>query len=82
MENLGLDRIASAAQNIGKIDNSRNNVTNEIHLTMNLPNVTNYDEFIERAPYDLVHNKNFVGAMQAATVGEMSGGSTLRKYRV
>lgn len=82
MENLGLDRIASAAQNIGKNDNSRNNVTNEIHLTMNLPNVTNYDEFIERAPYDLVHNKNFVGAMQAATVGEMSGGSTLRKYRV
>lgn len=82
MENLGLDRIASAAQNIGKVDNSRNNVTNEIHLTMNLPNVTNYDEFIERVPHDLMHNKNFVGAIQAATVGEMSGGSSLRKYRV
>lgn len=82
MENLGLDRIASAAQNIGKIDNSRNNVNNEIHLTMNLPNVTNYEEFIQRVPYDLMHNKNFVGAMQAATVGQAAGGSTLRKYRV
>ena len=54
----------------------------DIHLTMNLPNVTNYDEFIKRVPHDLVHNKNFVGAIQAATVGQMSGGSSLRKYRV
>ncbi|MCI9168652.1 MAG: phage tail tape measure protein [Dorea sp.] len=81
--NLGAENLKSAMQNISKINNTNNsNVNNEIHLTMNLPNVTNYDEFIERAPHDLMHNKNFVGAIQAATVGEMSGGSMLRKYRV
>lgn len=81
--NLGAENLKSAEQNISKINNTNNsNVNNEIHLTMNLPNVTNYDEFIKRVPNDLMHNKKFVGAMQAMTVGEMSGGSTLRKYRV
>lgn len=82
--NLGAENVKSAVQSISKINNTNNNnsnVTNEIHLTMNLPNVTNYEEFIERVPYDLMHNKNFVGAMQAATVGQAAGGSSLAKYK-
>ena len=78
--NSGAANLKTAMQNINNIKN--NTVSNsEVHLTMNFPNVTNYDEFIERVPHDLMHNKNFVGAIQAATVGEMSGGSSLRKYR-
>lgn len=78
--NAGLEHIDSAIHEISKM---RNNMVNnsEVHLTMNLPNVTNYDEFIERVPYDLVHNKKFVGAIQAMTVGEISGGSSLAKYK-
>lgn len=79
--NLGAESLKTAMQNISNIKNN-NVANNEIHLTMNLPNVTNYDEFMERVPHDLMHNKNFVGAIQAATVGEMSGGSSLRKYRI
>ena len=77
MENLGLDRIASAAQNIGKIDNSKNNITNEFHMSFTLPNVKNADDIIT----ELQHSKRFENVVQAMTVGEMSGGSSLRKYR-
>ena len=77
MENLGLDRIASAAQNIGKVDNSKNNITNEFHMSFTLPNVKNADDIIT----ELQHSKRFENVVQAMTVGEMSGGSSLRKYR-
>lgn len=78
--NLGTENLKSAMQNISNVKNNMVN-NSEIHLTMNLPNVTSYDEFIKRVPHDLMHNKNFVGAIQAATVGEAAGGSSLRKYR-
>lgn len=78
MENLGLDRIASAAQNIGKVDNSKNNITNEFHMSFTLPNVKNADDIIT----ELQHSKRFENVVQAMTVGEMSGGSSLRKYRI
>lgn len=77
MENLGLDRIASAAQNIGKVDNSKNNVANEIHMNFEFPNVMNADDFIT----ELQHSKRFEGMVQAMTVGQAVGGSSLRKYR-
>lgn len=77
--NIGFDHVASAAQNISKVNN--NNVNNEIHLTMNLPNVTNYDEFKKRITYDMAHDRNMKGTIQAMTVGEMVGGSSLAKYK-
>lgn len=82
--NLGAENVKSAVQSISKINNTNNNnsnVTNEFHMTFELPNVTNYEEFKRRIQYDMVHDKNMVGAIQAMTVGEAAGGSTLRKYR-
>lgn len=82
--NLGAENVKSAVQNISKINNTNNNnsnVTNEIHMNFELPNVTNAEDFKNQIKYYITHDKNIVGAIQAMTVGEMSGGSTLRKYR-
>lgn len=80
-KNMGLDvnRVASAVNNINKVSNGT--VNNDIHLTMNLPNVTNYEEFRAHIKHDMAHDKDMIGLLQAMTVGEMSGGSSLRKYR-
>lgn len=77
--NVGFDHVASAAQNISKVNN--NNVNNEIHLTMNLPNVTNYDEFRSRIKHDMAHDRDMVGMIQSMTVGQLSGGRSLDKYK-
>lgn len=76
--NTGFDSVASAARNFNKISNTNNNVANnEIHMNFELPNVKNADDFID----ELQHSKRFEGMVQAMTVGQMSGGSSLRKYR-
>ena len=79
--NTGFDSVASAARNFNKISNTNNNVANEIHLTMNLPNVTNYEEFRAHIKHDMAHDKDMIGMIQSMTVGEMAGGSSLKKYR-
>ena len=75
--NVGFDHVASAAQNISKVNNNNNNVTNEIHLNFELPNVKNADDFID----EFQHSKRFEGMVQAMTVGRLSGGSSLAKYK-
>lgn len=82
--NLGAENVKSAVQSINKINNTNNNnsnVTNEIHMNFELPNVTNAEDFKNQIKYYITHDKNIVGAIQAMTVGEAAGGSTLRKYR-
>ncbi len=79
--NVGFDHVASVAQNISKVNNNNSNVTNEIHLTMNLPNVTNYDEFRSRIKHDMAHDRDMVGMIQSMTVGQLSGGRSLDKYK-
>lgn len=81
MDNIGTENLKSTVQNINNVKNNMVN-NSDIHLTMNLPNVTNYEEFKKHIQYDMVHDKSMVRSLQAMTVGEMSGGSSLRKYRV
>lgn len=81
MDNIGTEDLKSTVQNINNVKNNMVN-NSDIHLTMNLPNVTNYEEFKKHIQYDMVHDKSMVRSLQAMTVGEMSGGSSLRKYRI
>ena len=72
---LGTDRIMSTASNFNRVDNGT--VNNDVHLNIALPNVQNTNDFIN----ELQHNKRFEKIVQSMTVGQISGGSSLNKYR-
>ncbi len=76
-KNMGLnvDHLASAASNINKVN--KGTVNNDVHLNLALPNVQNANDFIN----ELQHNKRFEKIIQSMTVGQISGGSSLNKYK-
>lgn len=53
-------------------------ISNDIQLTIELPNVQNYEQF----KYALQHDKQFEKVAQAMTTGRAAGGSSLKKYNI
>ncbi|MCI8579777.1 MAG: hypothetical protein HFH04_03385, partial [Dorea sp.] len=68
--------LKSSVQNINNVRNN-NVINNEFNMNFELPNVKNAEDIIT----ELQYSKRFEGMVQAMTVGQMSGGSSLRKYR-
>jgi hypothetical protein len=68
---------------MGSISNapSRNTLggiyDNDFNIQIELPNVTNYEQF----KYAMQHDKSFEKMVRAMTVDKMFGGSSLKKYR-
>lgn len=52
------------------------NISNDIQMTITLPNVQNYEQF----KYAMQHDPNFEKMVQAMTVGRAAGKGSLRKY--
>jgi hypothetical protein len=50
---------------------------NDMDIRIELPNVTNYEEF----KYAMQHDKSFEKIVRAMTVDKMFGGSSLKKYK-
>lgn len=53
------------------------NYDNDFDIHIELPNVTNYEEF----KYAMQHDKGFEKMVRAMTVDKMFGGSSLKKYK-
>ena len=65
--------------NIPVPQNTRQNtISNDIQLTIELPNVQNYEQF----KYALQHDKQFEKVVQAMTTERAAGGSSLKKYNI
>lgn len=64
---------------ITSVGNTGNNIL-QID-TLNLPNVTNWEEFKDKMYKDMQSNKKFEGMVQDMSVNKMSGGGRLTKYR-
>ncbi|MCM1220285.1 MAG: hypothetical protein NC548_37960 [Lachnospiraceae bacterium] len=65
--------------NTSKVSNSSNNTTvNFENVNFNLPDVKNYNEFINA----LQHDKRFENMIRAMTTDRMFGGSSLKKYHL
>lgn len=54
-----------------------NTFDNDFSFKIELPNVTNYEEF----KYAMQHDKGFESMVRAMTVDKMFGGSSLKKYK-
>ena len=54
-----------------------NTIETKVDLTLNLPNVTNYEEFKNK----MVKDKNFEKTIQAMTIDLVAGKSSLSKYK-
>ena len=52
------------------------NISNDIQMSITLPNVQNYEQF----KYAMQHDPNFEKMVQAMTVGCAAGKGSLRKY--
>lgn len=65
------------ANNLGNLPTRSTSVNNTIQANFNLPNVTNYEEFIAALQKD----KRFERLVQDVTVGQMNGRSSLGKYK-
>lgn len=53
-----------------------NTYDNDFSIQIELPNVTNYEQF----KYEMQHDKGFEKMVRAMTVDKMFGGSSLKKY--
>lgn len=53
------------------------NIENNFQVEIVVNNPDNYDDFV----YQLQHDKNFEKMLQAMTIGKLSGGGDLRKFR-
>lgn len=80
---VGSSRFASDAERCARgggthkmSDIGRANITTIDGLNINLPNVTNYEEF----KHAMQHDKEFEKMVQAMTTDKLTGGSKLRKY--
>ena len=72
-DNLYNDIIPNTSlQNIGV-----NSYDNKFDISIELPNVMNYEQF----KYAMQHDKNFEKMVRAMTVDRMFGGSSLKKYK-
>ena len=67
-----------AFTNIAPAAREGGEVTNHFDMSITLPNVKNYDEFL----YKMQHDKSFEKMVQAMTVGQAAGKSSLKKYGV
>ena len=67
------DMLPPVPQNI-----RQDTINNDIQLTVELPNVQNYEQF----KFALQHDRQFTTFMKNASVGESAGGSKLKKYNV
>lgn len=66
-------------QNLPAVKNTGyGTVNNDIQLSIELPNVQNYEQF----KYALQHDKQFEQVVQSMTTGRAAGGSSLKKYKV
>ena len=54
-----------------------NTYDNDFSIQIELPNVTNYEQF----KYAMQHDKSFEKMVRAMTVDKMFGGSSLKKYK-
>ena len=56
---------------------SNNQITNDINMNITLPNVKNYNEFVNA----LQNDSKFERMIQDMTVNQLSGKSALSKYK-
>ena len=73
-DNLNIGNVISStpSQNVGG-----NTYDNDFAIQIELPNVTNYEQF----KHDMQHDPKFEKMIRAMTVDKMFGGSSLQKYK-
>ena len=69
--------IVSSASDVPHQQTIGSTYDNDFSIQIELPNVTNYEQF----KYAMQHDKGFEKMVRSMTVDKMFGGSSLKKYR-